>query len=882
MAKLDRRAALSIVRAPSGYGKSAFLASWLRTSRATDRIVVWVDAPDPGTGLAGYFTLVLGRLHDAGVTLSATGRGIDEDPFAAVAAALGNAPAPVLLILIRPDLIEEPNLSDHVVDLLARRPGLDVVVTLSGLGMFPEPYLLDVEHEIINAGELLFTTTETAQLLELSEAPTLPGEADHIVSLTGGIPALIRAAVAALKNLPPGSNRTQILERHLTRAIDQYATDHVLGAADQWGQREFVLATAYASALTAELASRLSASGEALEQVRARLILLEVSGILSRADTEPEDTWEFPAAIRDSILRLRSSAGIDVSQRLSFLAHDSLDQQRPASALDYAVEAGNWTLAVDIVEQHWVAMIVDDLDVVRSALHRIPPAAADKHPAVQAGRALFGVDPTTGITSSSLPESASELSALAATPEAKDALSIGCVHSIMLRLTGDYERSAAITRKVSHLARSALEHNPDAVSGQLPLMRVQWAVNYQLHGAFTESTIEARLAYHGGLMQKIDFITRNGAGTIALNWAMLGEPLHALRWSGRERQYADPNGWLEPLVRIAGLVARTVSALDTLDDDEARATLSDLGYPSETEELWAFVVYAHSQYALGQGDAFAALSLLRRTVAVHHHQHTSTAFSVPLMQATEIDLLLSLGHANEATALAGEIDDPAANPWTVVSVARLHQRVGRNEAAVSLCHQFDWTAGSCPRAQLESLLVQAVAHAEMGEPDRAAQAWSRACSIADQTGLLRSFATIATADIEMLEALAVTGSATVAKFRKNPPPEAFPKTVPLVELTEREQIVLALLDAGMAPAAMANTLYVSVNTVKSQLRTLYRKLGAHNRDEAITRAHSLKLVPRDTSVPAESSLSQKESRIQMLDHTGSSETYSLSSIQGMR
>ncbi|MDF2468710.1 MAG: LuxR family transcriptional regulator, partial [Rhodococcus erythropolis] len=37
-------------------------------------------------------------------------------------------------------------------------------------------------------------------------------------------------------------------------------------------------------------------------------------------------------------------------------------------------------------------------------------------------------------------------------------------------------------------------------------------------------------------------------------------------------------------------------------------------------------------------------------------------------------------------------------------------------------------------------------------------------------------------------------------------------------------------------------LYVSVNTVKTQLRTLYKKLDVHNRNEAITKARQLRLL----------------------------------------
>ena len=379
--------------------------------------------------------------------------------------------------------------------------------------------------------------------------------------------------------------------------------------------------------------------------------------MLSRVETEADEKWKLPPAIRRSILAHHTRAGIDPSQRLSFLAHNRLDKGHHASALDYAVEAQNWTLAVDIVEQHWVTMIVHNLDSVRSALQRIPAEAADKHSAVEAGRALFTMHPSERSTVVDLlPESPAELWALGAEAGAKDALSIACVQSIMLRMAGEYGLAAETTRRLSHLSRSALENNPEAVSAQLPLMRLQWAINFQLSGRFTESTIKARMAYHGALSHGVDFIARNSAGSAALNWALAGEPRQATHWSELEQKHPDPGGWLEPVVKIAGLTARALTALDTLDFDDARLALTELGLPSDTEELWAFVVYAHCQFALTSGDHTAALLLLHNAIEAHSKQYTATSFALPLLQSAEIDLLLALGRGKQGrTALAKEI-----------------------------------------------------------------------------------------------------------------------------------------------------------------------------------------------------------------------------------
>jgi LuxR family maltose regulon positive regulatory protein len=54
--------------------------------------------------------------------------------------------------------------------------------------------------------------------------------------------------------------------------------------------------------------------------------------------------------------------------------------------------------------------------------------------------------------------------------------------------------------------------------------------------------------------------------------------------------------------------------------------------------------------------------------------------------------------------------------------------------------------------------------------------------------------------------------------------------------------VLAYLPTRLSNADIARRLYVSVNTVKTHLKHIYRKLDAANRSAAIERAESLGLL----------------------------------------
>jgi LuxR family maltose regulon positive regulatory protein len=66
---------------------------------------------------------------------------------------------------------------------------------------------------------------------------------------------------------------------------------------------------------------------------------------------------------------------------------------------------------------------------------------------------------------------------------------------------------------------------------------------------------------------------------------------------------------------------------------------------------------------------------------------------------------------------------------------------------------------------------------------------------------------------------------------------------PLLEpLSPRERTVLRLLAAGLSSREMADELVVSINTIKTQLKSLYRKLQANSRQEALATARYWQLL----------------------------------------
>ena len=69
-------------------------------------------------------------------------------------------------------------------------------------------------------------------------------------------------------------------------------------------------------------------------------------------------------------------------------------------------------------------------------------------------------------------------------------------------------------------------------------------------------------------------------------------------------------------------------------------------------------------------------------------------------------------------------------------------------------------------------------------------------------------------------------------------------TAPIIvePLSDREREVLRHLSAMLSTAEIGAEMYISVNTVKTHLRSIYRKLSAARRGEAVRRARELNLI----------------------------------------
>jgi LuxR family maltose regulon positive regulatory protein len=106
--------------------------------------------------------------------------------------------------------------------------------------------------------------------------------------------------------------------------------------------------------------------------------------------------------------------------------------------------------------------------------------------------------------------------------------------------------------------------------------------------------------------------------------------------------------------------------------------------------------------------------------------------------------------------------------------------------------------------------------------------------------VLRRDPELADAYRELLEPDVI--SPGTAPSPKKPSVAAQPLPLVVERLSAREREVLAHASEMLSTAEIATEMYLSVNTVKTHLRSIYRKLSATHRSEAVRRAQQLELI----------------------------------------
>lgn len=201
-----------------------------------------------------------------------------------------------------------------------------------------------------------------------------------------------------------------------------------------------------------------------------------------------------------------------------------------------------------------------------------------------------------------------------------------------------------------------------------------------------------------------------------------------------------------------------------------------------------------------------------------------------------LDLLDGYGHRAIArlTAMSGE----RFGVWISAARAALHLRLGDIRAAeLDAAFALERFADS-PRSDVELQTIQAALHLRKSQYARARSTFRDAVAMAELHHLPAALLAIPPTDLQALTEVSYPDDspALLALLLSTVPDGETARPV-ATRLTARELVVLRALDShpDASITDIAEQLDVSRNTIKTQLRSIYRKIGTSDRIDALTR-----------------------------------------------
>ncbi|MBN0038564.1 helix-turn-helix transcriptional regulator [Cellulosimicrobium cellulans] len=136
-------------------------------------------------------------------------------------------------------------------------------------------------------------------------------------------------------------------------------------------------------------------------------------------------------------------------------------------------------------------------------------------------------------------------------------------------------------------------------------------------------------------------------------------------------------------------------------------------------------------------------------------------------------------------------------------------------------------------------LVKAIAHLRTGNKHHAAAAFRKAVALRTSDNHVKPFLAAEPDDLNHLAQLADVPNPLLNRRVQH---VNLPRPTAVVRLSRRERAVLAALSTGDTAEQAAARFEVSPATVRTQIRSIYRKLGVSRRAAALARAEELGLL----------------------------------------
>ncbi|MFH8342065.1 LuxR C-terminal-related transcriptional regulator [Streptomyces sp. AM6-12] len=867
---LAPRTPLTVVGGAAGAGKTLLVADWAATRGPR---VAWLTAQMADKGTGTFWAYLLQALRLAGVSLSAevglpaeAGR-VDEALLTRVAAELGARARPVTAVIDEYDRVTDPEIADQLEFVLRHaHTGIRLVLVTRTEPLLPlHRYRAAGAITEIRNDELAFTPEEAAGLLALHGLRLPPDEVGALLARTRGWAAGLRlSALAAQGERDPRSYLREFEADRTT--IGDYLIAEVLKR-QRAETQDLLLRISVLDRFCPALADALTGRAD------AELILTA----LHRENAFVEDlghSWFRLHPLFREILRAHLRARLSgLETELHRRAAGWLRRHGPlAETLEHAAAAGDWTAAAGALVgdlalgELLTGPRAEPLAAIFSALGPEPRTPATD--LVRAARELSLGDLDRGLPH--LRRAARELDRARSTPGpgVEDdpaqlaAARLGCtlLDVLAARLTGSPSRAEAAARRAEELRREVpgrlLDRHPELTAllrAHLGAARL-WAGRFaQARAALTAVTDHGGTTPEAPASTREPAVTASAAATARLRAECLAHLALLDHLDGRpgraERKAlaalaADPADPCAPSGAGPATLVLAAVATDRDELDRAEALLApqpdaaDARHPVRDPVTRALHALVTARLLLARGDTEGALEAADRAVVAEEPSPWAEAHAALVAAGAH----LADGRPELAVKLLTEL--PGEDPLCLVGAAQAELAADRPPHALALLDRIRPQQATAPLIAVRAALVRARLAGVEGDREARRRLVARALREARRNRLRRPFREagpwlrplLTTPPLRPLAegwllAAGPDGTASVAE----PPPM-------VEELSGREHDVLVRLAEMMSTEEIAADLYVSVNTVKTHLKSAYRKLGVNRRHDAVHRARELGLL----------------------------------------
>lgn len=508
--------------------------------------------------------------------------------------------------------------------------------------------------------------------------------------------------------------------------------------------------------------------------------------------------------------------------------------------IESAVTTADTLGALEIIRENWETLNAAHGLALRKAMDRIPGGEWESDPWLVGAYASSYHSVGSPSRSAALPYFEAAIKAIDdGTPRA-EVVGIRLHYSAALRSLGQFHAAAAQIMA----AEDVLEAD-DAlpllgkVRLQARLAAYSGLITQHL-GAVGDALTSLRLAI--GLSEHLLPSERAEClGTLAIIEYMRGDFREAVRDSeAAEAAAPELHG---SRFGAAALVARVLVASER-DELALSETLMPVAVLAAIRTEWEpMSLFASSRNALISTRYPEGLELLRRA-SQSYESWRPIGIVAEMVGGMKAALTVLAGNPGPAWDVAMAMEPTADHSSCPARfIARLKLGSGDAAGAIEVLEACDALGDShASRTLIDVLAVRAAAHDELGNLAAADLAFDRAVLIAEQTGIRVPFRLLPDTVVRRLVSRAIerpqsrAARSILGDLHGSTPVDELSLDR---QLTERERELLRYLNNSMSTAAIADALYISVNTVKSHVRSIYRKLGVGSKTDAIRRAREL-------------------------------------------